>query len=134
MEAAVRAGDRGAYLALIDQRDPEFVKEQHNWFADLKTHPATQFELALENDPEEISARECSARLTTTWSMGEGPSRHVTFPVRFVRGETGWLYAGERWIGLKGDRVLVLYLSPRAEETAKDVAKVLSRSSRTRRR
>jgi hypothetical protein len=125
MESAVRAGDAPAYLALVDHRDPEFAREQKNWFADLKPHPVAQYDLSIEDDLESIAPDECTARLTTVWRMGEGPARHVTFLARFVRGESAWLYAGERWTETPGERVLVLRQSARAEETAKDVAKVL---------
>ncbi len=124
MEGAVRASDADAYLALVDRRDPEFAQEQKNWAADLKPHPPTLYELSLD-DPSEGPSHEARALLTTGWRMGDGPRRSVTFLARFTHGESGWLYAGEAWTGVEGDRALALYLARRAGETAKDVARVL---------
>jgi hypothetical protein len=49
------------------------------------------------------------AKLKWTWKVPEGRTRSVRFSGVFVRGDRGWLYAGEKWNEHKGEGCRVLY-------------------------
>lgn len=123
MEAATLAGDRAAYLACVWKSDPIFFTEQENWAADFEFHVPTAFSLSLgEADPVEAEGwAECE--LTMRWAMEGKPEREVSWPARFVETEEGWLYAGEKWSVVKGDRVEVR-CAPGLEDVARHAVDV----------
>ncbi|MFN7021714.1 MAG: hypothetical protein ACK4WH_10355 [Phycisphaerales bacterium] len=51
IEKTVLAGDIDGYLAHVAADDPIFLKEQHNWAADLKHHVPTNFRLSIVDPP-----------------------------------------------------------------------------------
>jgi hypothetical protein len=98
MAAAVRAGDRTAYLALVDLSDPVFALEHSRLADDWATrNPVSEYDLALA-DVEIDDPDAATGRLTVTWQLpgGEGP-RTATFAVRFTNDAGAWRYAGEVW-------------------------------------
>jgi hypothetical protein len=125
MEAAVRAGDRAAYLACVDQSDPVFALEHTRWaddWADL--HPVERFDLMVRD--LQIDGDEATADLTMLWSLKDNPaSRRARYPVWFRRGEDGaWRYAGEVWITIETAHFRVR-AAPGLEDTAAGVVDML---------
>jgi hypothetical protein len=59
-----------------------------------------------------------------SWRMPGGSDRTMSYPARFVRGESGWLYDGESWKIVGSDRVTIYYEGDLAD-AAKNVADVL---------
>ena len=97
MAAAVRAGDRAAYLALVDLTDPVFALEHTRLADDWSTrNPVAAYDLELAG--LEIDGAGATGRLTVTWQLpdGEGP-RTAAFEVRFTNEAGAWRYAGEVW-------------------------------------
>jgi hypothetical protein len=109
MESAVLAGDPAAYMANIATADPEFHTEQRHWADDLKLHVPTAFDLSFSgvSDPAHAEGAE-EVRLTMSWTMPGGRARSVEYPARFVDSDGRWLYAGEVWTVVGGDRVEAL--------------------------
>jgi hypothetical protein len=99
MEAAVRAGDRASYLALVDLSDPVFELEHARWADEWSgPSPVSQYSLQL-GDEILIGDEPATAQLTVTWALqGESQARTATFQVQFTPDAGGWRYAGERWI------------------------------------
>lgn len=124
MAAAVRAADQEAYLACVSLDDPVFATEQRNWAKDLERAAPERFELTLRDDPVVGPDGAAEVTLRTSWRMAEGRDRSVSFPVRFVPTDNGWLYAGERWKTVVGDRVVVMYEGD-LEDVAKEAASLL---------
>ncbi len=125
INTAVGAADQPAYLACVSTADPCFATEQKNWALDLGRKAPESF--SVEISGEEVSLASDGAaetRIKWAWRMPGGKDRSLSFVGRFVRGETGWLYAGEKWNVVEGDRCLVSYAEG-LEEVAKDVAAVL---------
>lgn len=97
MEAAVRAGDRGAYLALVDLTDPVFALE-HARLADdwAARNPVAEYTLGLSG--VEIEEAGATGLLGVTWRRPEDENpRTATFPVQFTNDAGTWRYAGEVW-------------------------------------
>ena len=99
LEAAVLAGDRTAYLALVDLSDPVFALEHTRWADEWSgPSPVSQYDLQVVG---EIASSGDLARadLTVTWALeGDGDVRTATFPASFTRDAAGWRYAGEVWV------------------------------------
>lgn len=142
MERAVLAGDGGAYLAIVDKRDPNFAKEQENWAKDLKLHVPAEFAVRIVEETERAGAafgeREARFEMEMAWTMkglgrgGKDVHKSVSFPARFVLDDSGgkWLFAGEDWLvmeginGKSGAGVRVLYFAG-YEEAARNIVGVL---------
>jgi hypothetical protein len=99
MEAAVRAADRAAYLALVDLSDPVFEREHTRWADEWSgPSPVSQYSLQL-GDEILIDDDLATAQLTVTWALqGESEARTATFRAQFTPDAGGWRYAGESWI------------------------------------
>ncbi len=125
--AAVGAADQSAYLSYVSKSDPCFAKEQENWAKDLgrKGKAPESFEVAL-TDADITTAPDGAAegRLKWSWRIPGGRDRSLSFVGRFVKGESGWLYAGEKWHVLEGDHCRVSYADG-LEQAAQAVVEVL---------
>jgi len=126
MAGAVLAGDKGAYLAGVDDADPIFRKEQENWAADFDHHKVDSFSVSWAGDGPSINDDQATGELKMEWRVaGEGRrTGEVSFPARFVRRDGSWRYAGEEWheIGAPGLRIC---FAKGLEEVAARVAGVL---------
>ncbi|MBM4107422.1 MAG: hypothetical protein FJ255_01185 [Phycisphaerae bacterium] len=120
MAAAVLAGDPEAYLKHVDHADPVFSKEQFNWAADLKKHVPVEFRMTLGEAGVTLVDGSARGELSLVWRMPGPPhaegeeaepvrERTVSWPARFVRGGSGWLYAGEVWHAHESPGVRVLH-------------------------
>jgi hypothetical protein len=120
MAAAVRAGDRAGYLALVDLSDPVFALEHGRWADDWSgPNPPRSYSLQVADIAIEEPA--ATARLTVTW-MGqadEGP-RTATFAVRFANGARGWRYAGEDWVTTQAAHVRI-QVAPGLEDEVPEI-------------
>jgi hypothetical protein len=130
MTAAVGGADQKRYLSLVSRADPVFLKEQENWAADLGRKAPEFVEMLLDTPADEPALRmdgdqAAIGRMTTKWRMPNGKDRTISFPVRFVKSEQGWLYAGEHWNVHKGEKSLVMYEDEAFKEVAAAVAEVL---------
>jgi hypothetical protein len=122
MSAAVRAGDKAAYLRHVDMRDPEFAAEQRHWADDLDRHTPPEFELEVldrpENADDDLAAGADQARMTLrmTYRASTGHAaaergKRAVWPAVFRRHDpdadgpeaSRWLYAGEEWIEAHGE-------------------------------
>ncbi|HML24011.1 MAG TPA: hypothetical protein PKD09_20305 [Aggregatilinea sp.] len=118
MQAAVLAGDREAYTALVDWSDPVFTLEHTRWIDDwAEDHPVDEF--ALNADRLVVIDDTATAELMMRWSVEDDPQAHqAQFPVTFTHGEDGpWRYAGEQWTATEGEDFLVLAV-PGLEDAA----------------
>lgn len=124
MSAAVGAADQAGYLSHVLKTDTCFAKEQENWALDLGRVAPESFNVALTDADLTLTDSGAEGRLRWSWRMPGGKDRSLNFIARFVRGESGWLYAGEKWNVLEGDHCLVLYADG-LEDAAKIVVDVL---------
>lgn len=111
MAAAALAGDQSRYLQCISLVEPVFATEQKNWAADLAEHLPELFELTLASEPA-LDGDAAIAEIQFVWQMPGGRSRSVAYPARFVMSDGRWLYAGEDWKLVEGERLTVMYLGP----------------------
>jgi len=127
MNEAVAAADPGRYLACVALQDPCFATEQRNWAKDLTIKAPGSFEATIGEDDPVTQEKDGAAiaTLTMAWTMPGAAKRTVSFPARFVRADSGWLYAGERWNVLEGSLVRVLYESEDLKDVAATVAEIL---------
>lgn len=110
---ATMDADVAAYLACVTTTDAVFRMEERHWIEDVVTNRVMRFSLAAEEWSRAGDELRCT--LTATWSMNEKDARELTFPARFVAGESGWLYAGRVWERLEGEHCVVLFTPERAE-------------------
>ncbi len=122
--AAVGAADQPGYLSHVPKTHPCFPKEQENWALDLGRKAPEHFEVALTDADLTLTDEGAEGRLKWSWRMPGANDRSLSFVARFVRGEGGWLYAGEKWNVLEGDHCKVFYDNG-LEDAAKLVAEVL---------
>lgn len=121
MEAAVLAADPAAYMTNIAAGDAEFTTEQQHWADDLKRHVPTAFDLSFAGVSGPAPAEgSTEVKLSMAWTMPGGDPRTVEYPVRFLRQGDAWLYAGEVWTVIDGDRVQALCVAG-LEDEARDV-------------
>lgn len=130
MAAAALAADAKAYLPHISKADPEYMAEQVYFANDFAKKPPAElaFELA-EVRPGD--GGDAFAKLTMRWRMPAidplrdpeaakaaaaaggkpemKPERNVSYPVRFVREDNTWKYAGEVWKEHRAPGVIVMY-------------------------
>jgi hypothetical protein len=123
MGTASVAADQQAYLALVSPADPIFLKEQQNWAKDFSRKKPESVEFAFDGDGY-LRDGAYIAPLKTSWKMAGGRERSVTFPARFVRGEPGWLYAGEDWKVREADKVRVMYMDDKMEKVAGTIVEI----------
>lgn len=121
---AVGAADQEGYLSHVSRTDPCFSQEQENWAKDLGRKAPESFEVALTDAELTCTPSEAQGRVRWVWRMPGGSDRAVNFIARFVRGESGWLYAGEKWNVLEGDHCRVSYADG-LEDAARIVVEVL---------
>lgn len=127
MAAAVLAGDRDGYLALVDLTDPVFALE-HTRLADdwSSRSPVSSYDLGLAG--LEHDGASATGLLTVHWafdpSVAAEPSRTTTFRVTFSNGAGGWRYAGEAWSASEVPH-FVLRVAPGLEGAVPDIADVL---------
>lgn len=124
ISAAVLAGDQEAYLSHVLRTDPCFAKEQENWAKDLGRAKPERFEVSLTDAELTLGADGAEGRIRWAWRMPDKSDRRVNFIARFARGESGWLYAGEKWHILEGERCRVSYAEG-LEDAARIVVDVL---------
>lgn len=123
MSTAVAAADQVGYMAHVSPADAVFFKEQQNWARDLARAPAEHIEIMLDDPAINVDSNGSAVgRLTMKWRMPSAKDRSISFPAKFIRGETGWLYAGESWNVVEGDHSKVLY----EDEALKDVAEAVA--------
>ncbi len=103
MESAVRNGDPGAYMALIDTHDPKFVSEQRAWIADLNLKPISMFSIEPVG---EVSYGPSFALSTLSvrfqWVLeADKVERELTTRIKLVPLNTNddgpWRFAGLAW-------------------------------------
>ena len=111
MSEAVLAGDPDAYLALVDDSDPQFFQEQRMWAADLLRVTPDRFEIEIEVRDVEVVGDEAWAEVRQVWSLPDdfGLESFVEYPMQFVRTDDEWKFAGRRWEVLDGPGVRVFY-------------------------
>lgn len=122
MADAVLAADTRAYLSLVDPSDRVLYTEERHFIEDVVVNTPAQYALLL-NEPR-LEDGELRATMTASWRMGDKDPREVTYPVRLVRGESGWLYAGRIWERLEADHCVVFFL-PGFEEVAAGVVEAM---------
>lgn len=105
--------DVEAYLACVTGTDPVFRMEERHWIEDVVVNRVMQYTLTAAEWSRDGDELRCT--LTATWTMSEGDARELTFPARFVKGESGWLYAGRVWGRLEGPHCVVLFTPDRTE-------------------
>lgn len=126
MSAAAATADQPGYLSHISPADAVFFKEQQNWARDLGRIAPEHVEITLGDKPISLEPDGAAvADMVTKWRMPKGKDRTLAYPARFVRGELGWLYAGERWNVLEGDHCKVFYEDEALKPVAESVAAVL---------
>lgn len=108
MESALQAGDKAAYLSLVDLSDPVFALEHTRWADDWAgPHPPREYHLSLADLV--INHQTAAGQLTVTWTLRDGDAaRTAAFPVRFTHGAGGWRYAGENWVATQVPHFRVL--------------------------
>ena len=96
MEGAVLAGDRDAYLALIDLSDPVFAAEHTHFADDWIANPPTAYILSIADVVVDGAA--ATGALTVNWEAAEQDMRRAELAVRFTQVDGAWRYAGEDWV------------------------------------
>jgi hypothetical protein len=120
MQAAVLAGDRYGYLALVDPSDPVFALEHARW-ADDWAGPGPVDEYSLQLADVEISGEAATGQLSVRWSLeADNTLRSASFAARFTHGSGSWLYAGEDWVSTEVEHFKVL-VAPGLEETVPSI-------------
>ncbi len=109
---AVLAGDLDAFLATVDRRTPNLLREETDWFADLSEYPVESFSLSAK--PVAILADGNVHALVTLNYHLEGSSARwasgtSTFRVLFKRNGVSYRWAGVPLEIIAGDRVRVRY-------------------------
>jgi hypothetical protein len=127
MAAAVLAGDRDGYLALVDLADPVFALEITRWADDWSSrNPVSTYSLELADLQED--GESATGLLTVQWafdpSVASEPPRITTFPASFSVRAGGWRYTGEAWTSSEVPH-FVLRVAPGLEAAAPDIADVL---------
>jgi peptidase MA superfamily protein len=127
MAAAVLAGDRDGYLALVDQADPVFAVEHERWAIDWSgRNPVTAYSLELADVQRDGDS--ATGLLTVEWaldpSLSSEPPRTTTFLARFSHGSSGWRYAGEAWASTEVPH-FVVRVAPGLEGTVPGIVDVL---------
>ena len=110
MAAAVLAGDRAGYLALVDLSNPTFALEHTRWVDDwsgpnqAKEYSVQIVELVIDGD-------EATGRMDVNWLIpGTGQYEYLrttSYQVRFTGGLGAWRYAGERWVDTQIEHFLI---------------------------
>jgi len=127
MTAAVLAGERDDYLALVDLADPVFALEHTRWADDWSSrHPVAMYSLELADLQQD--GESATGHMTVAWAFDPSivaePSRITTFPASFSTGAGGWRYAGEAWTSSEVP-YFVLRVAPGLEAVVPDIADVL---------
>ena len=127
MTAAVLAGDRDAYLALVDLSDPVFAVEQERWAIDWSDrNPVTDYTLEVAGLEQEGDL--ATGMLTVIWELdperSAEPWRITTYVARFTRGADGWRYGGEAWASTAAEH-FVVRVAPGLEATVPGIVGVL---------
>lgn len=126
MAEATLQADQAGYLSWISRTDSVFAKEQENWAKDLARKKPESVVFEIEEDSLKLDASGAAVgTLITKWRMPGGKDREVEYSAKFVKGDKGWLYAGENWNVFKGEKSLVMYEDESLKEVAKAVADVL---------
>ena len=120
---AVLSGDRNAFLATVDSRTPNLIREESAWFDDLSNYPAETFSLsakpvAILDDGSVHASVTLSYQLeghTERWASGTS-----TFRVLFKRSGSSYRWAGVPFDLVAGDRVRVRYPAGQ-EELANEI-------------
>src|SRR5687768_194226 len=86
MAAAVLAGDRGGYLALVDLADPVFALEHTRWADDWSSrNPVSTYSLEVADMRQD--GESATGLLTVNWAFDPSvvaqPPRVTTYPVGF---------------------------------------------------
>ena len=124
MAAAVQAGDRAGYLALVDLSNPTFALEHTRWVDDWSgANPATEY--ALQISGLVLDDNEATGQMQVTWFIhGDEETsyrRTATYYVRFTGGPDAWRYAGESWVDTQVEHFLI-HVAPELKGSATVVA------------
>jgi hypothetical protein len=120
MQAAVLAGDRDGYLALVDPSDPVFALEHARW-ADDWAGPNPVAEYSLQLADVEITGEAATGELAVRWALeADNTLRTASFAARFTHGSGRWLYAGEAWDSTEVEHFSVL-VAPGLGETVPSI-------------
>lgn len=127
MAAAVLAGDREGYLALVDRSDPVFAIEHERWAIDWSgRNPVTVYSLDVADLEREGDM--ANGLLTVSWALdperSAEPPRTTTFVARFSHGAAGWRYSGEAWASTEVPH-FVVRVAPGLEDTIPGIVDVL---------
>lgn len=113
MRSAVEAADSGAYMALVDTRDPVFAEEQRKWARDLRTRPVAGVRFDATSEPRPGAGGRWTVGVRIEWTLpGEGAPRELVFDAAFRPvglPEGAWVFAGRSWrrVDAPGARILV---------------------------
>ncbi|MCC6661069.1 MAG: hypothetical protein IT437_09315 [Phycisphaerales bacterium] len=140
MTRAVLAADQPAFLASIDQSEPEFATEWRHWAAQLRDWKPDAFAMTIGEGDATFGDTRAVVPLRMTWTINKGPEeswgaggkpRDVAFPpVVFLREDPDgdgplparWLLHGEDWTEIRGQGFIVRYIpGGNAEKVARDV-------------
>jgi hypothetical protein len=121
MSHAVLAGNKVAYLALVDPDNPWFRTEHQHWADDLDRHKPAEFNLEIVDDPatpddDPVFEADCAKlhlRMRYRSTIGHAAveqGKQATWPAVFLLRDAdgdgpapaAWLYAGEDWLSLEG--------------------------------
>ncbi len=118
---AVRDSDLNAFLATVDRRTPNLIREETDWFADLSKYPIESFSLSAK--PVAIlDDGSAHASVTLSYQL-EGVSERwgggsSTFRVLFKPSGNSYRWAGVPLENLSGNRVRVRYPAGQEEFAA----------------
>jgi hypothetical protein len=96
MEAAVLAGDRDGYLALVDLTDPVFATEHSRFADDWIANPPTRYDLSIADVV--VAGSVATGVLSVTWATDPHDERSAELAVRFTQSNGVYRYAGEDWV------------------------------------
>ena len=96
LQASILAGDRDAFLALLDPHDPDLRVAQAAWFDHLWSRPLVQATM----EPKQVRVQSEEALVTLKvayrWADAQRATTAVTYDVRFVRRDGYWFLAGQQ--------------------------------------
>ncbi|MBT3337901.1 MAG: M20/M25/M40 family metallo-hydrolase [Anaerolineae bacterium] len=117
----VLKGDLNAFLATVDRRTPNLLREETDWFADLSEYPLESFSLSakpvaiLEDGSIHASVTMSYQLEGVSARWGDGSS---TFRILFKPSGNSYRWAGVPLENISGNRVRVRYPSGQEEFAA----------------
>jgi len=124
---AVRAKDTEAYLALVNEADPEYYTEQRNWFLILQDAVVADFSIEVQ-EVEAVDDETLVASLKQHYLYGpERADRTIAYEERYVRTPAGWKDADLNFASMETAHFLVKY-QPEIAEKAVEVSEEAERA------